>query len=138
MGEVQSLEAEKVSLARELERVQVDPTKGCSIAIKKKLEKVESSLARARSETRKHQQMYRKAEAEAQKCRALERKISDLKQGKVALMKKQREAAARHRNFMDAKTREIHALKKKERKVGQKVSKLEAECHKYKTNLERR
>ena len=50
-------------MARELERVQVDPTKGCSIAIKKKLEKVESSLARARSETRKHQQMYRKAEA---------------------------------------------------------------------------
>ena len=39
---------------------------------------------------------------------------------------------------MDAKTREIHALKKKERKVGQKVSKLEAECNKYKTNLERR
>lgn len=138
MGEVQSLEAEKVSLARELEKVQVDPTKGCSIAIKKKLEKVESSLARARSETRKHQQMYRKAEAEAQKCRVLERKISNLKQGKVALMKKQREAAARHRSFMDAKTREIHALKKKERKVGQKVSKLEAECHKYKTNLERR
>ena len=116
----------------------MDPTKGCSIAIKKKLEKVESSLARARSETRKHQQMYRKAEAEAQKCRVLERKISDLKQGSVALMKKQREAAARHRNFMDAKTREIHTLKKKERKVGQKVSKLEAECHKYKTNLERR
>ena len=116
----------------------MDPTKGCSIAIKKKLEKVESSLARARSETRKHQQMYRKAEAEAQKCRVLERKISDLKQGRVALMKKQREAAARHRNFMDAKTREIHTLKKKERKVGQKVSKLEAECHKYKTNLERR
>ena len=138
MGEVQSLEAEKVSLARELERAQVDPTKGCSIAIKKKLEKVESSLARARSETRKHQQMYRKAEAEAQKCRVLERKISDLKQGKVALMKKQREAAAKHRSFMDAKTREIHALKKKERKVGQKVSKLEAECNKYKTNLERR
>ena len=138
MGEVQSLEAEKVTLARELERVQVDPTKGCSIAIKKKLEKVESSLARARSETRRHQQMYRKAEAEAQKCRVLERKISDLKQGKVALMKKQREAAAKHRSFVDSKTREIHALKKKERKVGQKVSKLEAECQKYKTSLERR
>ena len=138
MGEVQSLESEKASLARELERVQVDPSKGCSVAIKRKLEKVETSLARARSETRKHQQMYRKAEQEAQKCRVLERKINGLKQDKVALMKKQREAAAKHRTFVDTKTREIHALKKKERIAGQKLSKAEAECHKYKTNLERR
>ena len=138
MGEVQSLESEKASLARELERVLVDPTKGCSVAIKKKLEKVETSLARARSETRRHQQMYRKAEQEAQKCKVLERKINDLKQGKVALMKKQREAATKHRAYMDAKTREIHALKRKERKAGQQVSKLEAECRKFKTNLDRR
>eukprot|EP00562_Extubocellulus_spinifer_P002791 CAMPEP_0178486660 /NCGR_PEP_ID=MMETSP0696-20121128/8919_1 /TAXON_ID=265572 /ORGANISM="Extubocellulus spinifer, Strain CCMP396" /LENGTH=1944 /DNA_ID=CAMNT_0020114325 /DNA_START=206 /DNA_END=6040 /DNA_ORIENTATION=- len=138
MGEVQSLESEKASLARELERVQVDPSKGCSVAIKRKLEKVETSLARARSETRKHQQMYRKAEQEAQKCRVLERKINGLKQDKVSLMKKQREAAAKHRTFVDTKTREIHALKKKERIAGQKLSKAKAECHKYKTNLERR
>jgi kinesin family protein 4/21/27 len=138
MGEVQGLEKEKANLASELERAQNDPTKGCSSSIRKKLEKVEMSLARARSETRKHQQMYRKAEMEGKKCRVLEGRITDLKCGKVALMKKQREATAKHRTFMEAKTREVHALRKKERKAGQQVSKLQAECDKHKANLEKR
>ena len=138
MGDVQSLETEKAVLASELERAQVDPTKGCSIAIKKKLERVESNLCRARKETRKHQQMYRKAEQEAQKCRALERKIMELKQGKVNLVRKQREAAAKHKEYTEAKTREIQILKRKERKTGHQMSKLQAECQKYKATLERR
>ncbi|KAI2493787.1 hypothetical protein MHU86_20750 [Fragilaria crotonensis] len=44
MAEVQQLEVEKLSLADQLEKVSVDPTKGCSLAIKKKLERVEASL----------------------------------------------------------------------------------------------
>ncbi len=48
MCEVHSLETEKQALAEELEKAQVDPTKGCSLAIKKKLQTVEASLARAR------------------------------------------------------------------------------------------
>jgi len=138
MNEVQSLEAEKVSLATELENVQVDPTKGCSKAIKSKLEKVEKSLARARSETRKHQSMYRKAEMEAQKCKVLERKISDLKQGKVAFLKKQRESAAKHREFTEQKRKEIQQLKKKERKNDIKLTKLQGECKQHKLNLDKR
>ena len=136
--EVQSLESSKASLADELERVLLDPSKGCSNAIKRKLEKVEANLARARKDTRKHQQMYRKAEQEAQKCRALENKISILKQGRVTLLKKQKEAAAKHREFTDTKKREIIALKRKDKKVGQKMTKLEAECKKHKANLEKR
>ena len=138
MTEVQGLEKEKTDLAIQLEHATVDPTKGCSVSIKKKLEKVESSLSRARSETRRHQEMYRKAEQEAQKCRSLENKISHLKQGKAALMRKQKEAAAKHREFMETKAREIQALKRKERKTGKQLTKLEAECRQYKATLERR
>jgi len=138
MVEVQSLESEKASLAIELERVQVDPTKGCSKAIKKRLQTVETSLARARKETRKQQQMYRKAEQDAQKCRILQSKIDQLKHGRVSLIKKQRQASAKHRESTEAKTREIQTLKKKERKTGQKMSKLEAEVVKHKTNLNKR
>ena len=105
MAELQSLETAKTSLATELERVLLDPSKGCSIAIKKKLEKVEASLARARSDTRKHQQMYRKSEQEAQKCRLLEQKIIQLKLGRVDLLKKQKESAVKHREFTETKKR---------------------------------
>lgn len=138
MGEVQQLESEKKDLAEQLEKANADPTKGCSNAIKRKLEKVESNLARARSETRKHQEMYRKAEQEAQKSKVLERKITELKHAKVSLMKKQKESALRHREYTEAKTREIMALKRKERTAGQKVSKLEAEINIHKNNLEKR
>lgn len=138
MAEVQQLEVEKSSLADQLEKASADPTKGCSSAIKKKLERVEASLVRARSDTRKHQQKYREAEQQAQKCKALERKISLLKQGKVAMIKKQKEATARHREFTETKTRELLALKKKERNAGKKVTKLETQMHNHKNNLAKR
>ena len=48
--------------------------------------------------------------------RVLERKVEDLKHGKVALMKKQREDRAKHREFTQAKAREIKTLKRKEQK----------------------
>ncbi len=50
MCEVHSLESEKQALAKELEKAQVDPTKSCSQMMKRKLQKVEEGLARARSE----------------------------------------------------------------------------------------
>eukprot|EP00986_Skeletonema_menzelii_P003739 scaffold1185_cov143-Skeletonema_menzelii.AAC.33 len=137
MCDVHSLESEKLALAKELDQAQVDPTKGCSTLIKKKLKKVEENLARARSESRKHQQMYRQAEQEVQKCKVLERKIQELKHGKVALIKKQKDAAAKHKEFTTQKTREIQALKRKERTADKKISKMESEVHKYKCNLER-
>eukprot|EP00985_Skeletonema_marinoi_P007929 scaffold3536_cov203-Skeletonema_marinoi.AAC.8 len=137
MCNVHSLESEKLALAKELDQAQVDPTKGCSTVIKNKLKKVEENLARARSESRKHQQMYRQAEQEVQKCKVLERKIQELKHGKVSLIKKQKDAAAKHKEFTNQKTREIHALKRKERTADKKISKMESEVHKYKSNLER-
>jgi kinesin family protein 4/21/27 len=137
MNEVQSLESEKQVLAELLERAQVDPTKGCSKAIKAKLQRVEEGLASARSETRKTQLMYRQAEQEAQKCKVLERQIQELKQAKVNLIKKQREDSTRHREFTQKKTSEIHALKRREKNADKKISKMEIECQKYKSNLER-
>ncbi|GFH45956.1 kinesin family member 4/21/27 [Chaetoceros tenuissimus] len=138
MVEVQGLEAEKERLAKELESAQVDPSKGCSKAIKKRLDEITAKLARTRSESRIQQQKYRKAEQEAQKAKILQRKIEDLKHGKVSLMKKQREATAKYRETTEAKTREIQSLKKKERKNGQRMSKLESEIQKQKANLDKR
>jgi len=138
MAEVQQLETEKAELAGQLEKATADPSQGCSKAIKKELEKVEKSLARARSETRKHRQMYRKAEQEAQKCRVLERKIIELKSGRANLIKKQKAAAARHREYTQEKTREITALKRKERNTEKRMTKLQNEMQMHKKNLERR
>jgi len=138
LNEVSSLEQEKGELAEQLAKVEVDPTRGCSKAIKSKLDKVEESLARARSESRKQQQMYKTAEREAQKARAMERKIEELKVGKTNLMKKEKKAIARHREFTENKTREIQALKKKERKQGKNLTKLETECKRHKKALDRR
>jgi hypothetical protein len=138
MSEVQQLENEKSSLAVQLEKATADPSKGCSSAIAKKLERVEQSLARARTEARKHQQMYRKAEQEAQKCRALERKIHQLMQDRVQLMKKQSDAVHRHREYTEAKTREIMALKRKERTTDKNMSKLQSQIQMHKKNLDKR
>ena len=112
MVEVQSLETEKASLAIELKQAQVEPTQGFSKAIKKRLQTVETNLSRAGSETRKQQQLYRKAEQDAQRSKVLQQKIEHFKQGRVALIKKQREAATRHRESTSAKTLEIQILKK--------------------------
>jgi hypothetical protein len=138
MAEVQQLEMEKTSLVDQLQKTSVDPTKGCSLAITKKLERVEASLVRARSETRKHQQKYREAEQEAQRCKALERKITQLKQDKVAMIKKQKEATARHREFTEQKTKELLVLKKKERTAGIKVSKLQSQIQTHKNDIAKR
>ena len=138
MVEVRDLESEKALIAKELERVQLDPSKGCSKAVKKRLEQVEANLTRARRETRKHQEMYRNAQRQAQKVDALQKKIQTLKHGKVSLVRKQREAAAKHKEITNNKSREIMALKKKERKDGQKMSKLESEVQKHKNHLQRR
>lgn len=136
--EVQNLEREKVELSKQLELASSDPALGCSRAIKKEIEVVERSLARARNETRKHRQMYLKAEQEAQKCRTLELKIHDLKQGRANLIKKQREAALRHREMTESKTKEIMALKRKDRNAERKMSKLESEIRIHKRNLDNR
>ena len=138
LNEVSSLEQEKGVLAEQLAKVEVDPTRGCSKAIKLKLDKVEESLARARSESRKQQQLYKTAERGAQKARVMERKIEELKLGRVNLMKKQKETIAKHRAFTENKTREIQSLKKKERKQDKSLTKLETECKKHKKALDRR
>ncbi|KAL7517721.1 hypothetical protein ACHAWX_002619 [Stephanocyclus meneghinianus] len=137
LREVNNLEAEKEILMRKLEKAQVDPTKGCSVAIQQQLEEVKANLIRARTETRKHQQLYRKAEQEAKKCHVLETKIDEMKRAKVALLRKQKEDAAKHKKCTSEKTQEIKELKRREKNTDKKVQKLEAECQRYKANLER-
>lgn len=115
LQEVSSLESEKESLMKKLESAQIDPTKGCSVAIKRQLEDVKAKLVSARTETRKHQQLYRKAEAEAKKWHVLEVKIEEMKRAKVALIRKQKEEAAKHKQHTNQKTQEIKALKRERR-----------------------
>lgn len=138
MAEVQQLELEKQQLADQLEKAKTDPSQGCSVSIKKELEKVERTLARAREETTKQRLMCKKAEQEAQKCRMLEQKISDLKSRSATLMKKQKASSVQHREYVEAKTREITMLKKKERATEKKLSKLETEIEIHKKNLDKR
>jgi chromosome segregation ATPase len=55
----------------------------------------------------------------------------------VNLIKKQKEDAAKHKEFTNQKTREIHALKRKEKTAEKKISMIEAENQKFRFNLER-
>jgi Kinesin motor domain len=136
--EAQQLEEEKQELAELLEKSNADPRLGCTKSIKKRLEMVEQSLSRTRNEARQHREMCRKAEQEAQKCKALERKISELKTGRANLIKQQKEAAMKHRQFTESKTREIMTLKKKERNASMTMSKLQCEVAMQRKQLEKR
>lgn len=64
-------------------------------------------------------------------------KIDEMKRAKVALIKKQKEEAVKHKQCTNQKTQEIKALKRREKNTDRKVQKLEAECQRYKAILER-
>lgn len=138
MAEVQQLEVEKDTLAKQLEKATVDPTHGNSAAIKRQLEKVELNLTRARRETLTHRQKYKAAEDQARRCQVLERKITTLKQAKTTLLKKQKDTAARYKEVTEAKTKELLALKRKEKAANTRLSKMKTEIQQHKTNLEKR
>jgi hypothetical protein len=138
MTEVRVLESQKADLARQLEQATADPTIGCSAAIKQKLEKVEISLSRARRETMSHREKYRLAEDQARKCKVLERKVNELKNAKVMLIKKQSEAAARYKEMTEAKTKELMALKRRQKASDKRMSKLENELSLHKRTLAKR
>ena len=138
MKEVQNLESEKASLAKQLDYAKADPSNGSSVAIRKKLEKVEMNLTRARRETLNHRQKQKHAENQARKCKVLERKVSELKHAKVSLLKKQKEDAARYKKTTEAKTKELLALKRRANTTDKRMSKLETELNIQKKNYSRR
>jgi myosin heavy subunit len=138
MAEVQQLEVEKDSLAKQLEKATADPATGNSAAIRRQLEKVELSLNRARRETLTHRHTYKAAEDQARRCQVLERKISTLKQAKASLLQKQKETVARYKEVTEAKTKELLALKRKEKASDARLSKMKTEIQQHKSNLEKR
>ena len=138
MEEVRQLENEKSSLAKQLDRAKTDPTNGSSVAIKRKLEKVEKNLSRARQETLNHRQKQRHAEEKTRKCKVLERKMNELKHSKLSLLKKQKEDAARYKKTTEAKTKELLALKRTAKTTDKRMSKLENELNIQKKNYNRR
>jgi kinesin family protein 4/21/27 len=138
MEEVRQLENEKSSLAKQLDRAKTDPTNGSSVAIKRKLEKVEKNLSRARQETLNHRQKQRHAEEKTRKCKVLERKVNELKHSKLSLLKKQKEDAARYKKTTEAKTKELLALKRTAKTTDKRMSKLENELNIQKKNYNRR
>ena len=164
--EVEKLEAEKQALMARLEQANTDPSSSASThAINQQLEKVKTSLSKARLEIRHHQQKYRESEAEAKKCKGLERRIDEMKSQKAALIRKTKDDAQRQKEFKTTKNREIQNLRKRERAAVNKCTKLEtgettvgvrvwcvistslskhsklircpAECSRLKTNLQR-
>jgi len=138
MGEVQQLETEKADLAGRLEKTKTDPSAGCSAALQRQLEKVELSLSRARRDTLSHRQKYKDAEEQAKKCRVLERRVKELKHAKSTLVRKQKDAAARYKAVTEAKTKELLALKRKEKNSEMRMSKLQSEIELHKHTLEKR
>lgn len=138
MADVQRLESEKDCLANQLESAKTDPSIGCSAVIKNQLEKVELSLSRARRETRTHRQRFRDVDEIEKKCRVLERKIDELKQAKKELVRKQKDTMVRYRTMMEAKTKEVLILKRKDKVAGRKVSKLESEIQHHRNTLDKR
>ncbi|KAL9185455.1 hypothetical protein ACHAXT_003232 [Thalassiosira profunda] len=135
--EVQKLESEKQALAEKLEKALSDPSKGCSLSIKTKLDAVKASLQRARQDVRKQQQKCRDAELEAQRCKGLERRIEEMKSNRDGLMRKQKEDAKRQKDFSKTKAREIQILRRQERSAQKKVMKQQMEIQRLKANLER-
>jgi kinesin family protein 4/21/27 len=138
MEEVQHLENEKSSLAKQLDRAKTDPTNGRSAAIRKKLESVEFNLSRARRETLNHRQKQRHAEDQSRKCKVLKRKVNELKHAKLSLLKKQKEDAARYKKTTEAKTKELVALKRRANNTDKRMSKLENELNIQKKNYSKR
>ena len=138
MAQVQQLETEKSELSVKLGKATDDPTQGCSTTIRRNMETVDRSLSRLRSEVQDHRKKCRVLEKEVQKCHALERKIADLRGDRAAMIKKQKEAGQRHREYTEKKQREIATLKRKEQKATHKMSKLQNEVEIHKKNLEKR
>jgi len=138
MEEVQQLETEKSSLAKQLERDKSDPKTGCSAILRKKIDTVEKNLSRARQETLNHQKKHRMSEDQARKCKVLERKVNELKRSKSALLQKKKEEAAHYKKMTDAKTREYLELKRKANNTDRKMSKLENELNIQKENSSKR
>ncbi|GMH86370.1 hypothetical protein TrVE_jg7869 [Triparma verrucosa] len=142
LQEVESLEGEKTALAKQLEDAASNPLstggRNSAAAIKAKLQLVEDSLHRARSETRKQQQLCKAAEKEANKAKNMENVVERLKASKTNLIKKQKQAAASHRSYTESKSREIERLKKREKAATNDASKHKKECAKHVKALERR
>ena len=132
-NEVQKLEAEKQELIEKLEKAQSGEG---SSWIKSKLEQVKASLVQARLDVRKQQQKCRDAELDAQRCKGLERRIEEMKNIKVNLIKKHQDDAKRQKDFSKTKAREIQDARKREIIARKMVLKLEAENTRLKSNLE--
>jgi DNA repair exonuclease SbcCD ATPase subunit len=134
MEDLHQLETEKSNLAKLLDQSKIDPLDGSSLAIRKRLEKVEINLSRARRETLDHRQKQRFAENQARKCKILERKVNELKNTKSSLMKKQKQDAVRYKKTTEAKTNELLLLKRRAKITDKRMSKLENELNLQKKN----
>jgi hypothetical protein len=60
-----------------------------------------------------------------------------LKQAKITLVKKQKEVSARHKETTEAKTKELLALRQKEKAPEMRMSKLKTEMQHRRSNLEK-
>jgi hypothetical protein len=103
-----------------------------------RLKTVTEQLTQMRQEQQKKKELYRLYEAEARKCHTLKREISQLKDSRAVLIRKQRDAAAELRRVKQEKMREMNGMKRADAKKQKLVKALEMEIKKKAAALDRK
>lgn len=145
LNHIQSLEAEHAEITRQLEEDKAKASAnseavpaGSVAKLKDRLKAVTEQLAQMRHERKKQEQSYRLYQAEARKCSTLKHEIAQLKESKVALMRKERGVASELRRVKQEKTREINSMKRADSKKQKLVNALELELKKKTATISRK
>jgi hypothetical protein len=144
MRELHSLEGEKAQLVHQLTQQEKENAKtgGGSAAfvnkLKEKLKGVEARLRTQSLEQKKREDAMKLIKRDSQRCRELESNISELKRTKVEMVRKQKDASARFKGYMDQKNRELNEARKSRRREKLEASKLQNENRKLQTAYTRK
>ena len=131
--ELQSLEGEKLQLmsqvAQHEKKGAAEPT-AYVLKLKEKLQAVESRLKSQASEQKKREEAMGLIKRDSARVKELEESINGLKRSKVDMVKKQKDAAAHFKAFMDLKNKELADVRKTRQREKVASSKLENENRK--------
>lgn len=107
-------------------------------ALREKLKGVEAQLDRLKVQKKQQDNLQRLAERQKQELLTLEDSLSKLKHVRAGLIKKQRESAKQHEVLIQAKRREMEALRKADRTLQKKMGRLQLENRGAKVLLDRK
>ena len=141
--ELQSLETEKQQLVTQLthheKRGSKDaPNTAYVSKLKEQLKSVESRLKTQAVEQKKREDAMSLIKRDSTRCRELEASITNLKKAKVEVVKKQKDAAAHFKAFMDHKNKELAESRRGRQRDKLETSKLESENRKLVAMMSRK